>query len=144
MQHARLKGVDLHQDSLTVARPHSACQARLRSRYTTRRSPDWLKSKNPACEAVKREAKEEGTPPLPFVAANSVRGRHSEEGVSPPSGHFGLAPGRSPSSLFCGVLSSRLAEQSSFAAMLEDAIFWIAIAATVAGLVAVAVSIARG
>jgi hypothetical protein len=31
-----------------------------------------------------------------------------------------------------------------FAAMQEDAIFWIAIAATVAGLEAVAVSIARG
>jgi hypothetical protein len=31
-----------------------------------------------------------------------------------------------------------------FVAMLEDAIFWIAIAVTVAGLVAVAVSIARG
>jgi hypothetical protein len=59
MQHARLKGVDLHQDSLTVARPHSACQARLRSRYTTRRSPDWLKSKNPAGEAVKREAEDD-------------------------------------------------------------------------------------
>jgi hypothetical protein len=34
--------------------------------------------------------------------------------------------------------------QRYFAAMLEDATFWIAIAVTVAGLVAVAVSIARG
>jgi hypothetical protein len=39
---------------------------------------------------------------------------------------------------------SRGAEQRYFAAMLEDAIFWIAIAVTVAGLVGVTVSIARG
>jgi hypothetical protein len=38
---------------------------------------------------------------------------------------------------------SRVAEQRYFAGMLEDPIFWIAIAVTVAGLVAVAVSIAR-
>jgi hypothetical protein len=37
-----------------------------------------------------------------------------------------------------------VAEQRSFTAMLEDAIFGIAIAVTVAGLVAVAVIIARG
>jgi hypothetical protein len=37
-----------------------------------------------------------------------------------------------------------VAEQRYFAGMLEDLIFWIAIAVTVAGLVAVAVSIARG
>jgi ATP-dependent DNA ligase len=29
------------------------------SRYTSGRSPDWLKSKNPACAAVKREAEED-------------------------------------------------------------------------------------
>jgi bifunctional non-homologous end joining protein LigD len=29
------------------------------SRYRSGRSPDWLKSKNPACEAVKREAEED-------------------------------------------------------------------------------------
>jgi hypothetical protein len=28
-------------------------------RYRSRRSPDWLKMKNPACEAVKREAEED-------------------------------------------------------------------------------------
>ena len=28
------------------------------SRYRSGRSPDWLKSKNPACEAVRREAEE--------------------------------------------------------------------------------------
>jgi hypothetical protein len=37
-----------------------------------------------------------------------------------------------------------VAEQRYFAAMLEDATFWIAIAVTIAGLVAIAVSIARG
>ena len=29
------------------------------STYRSGRSPDWLKSKNPACEAVKREAEED-------------------------------------------------------------------------------------
>jgi ATP-dependent DNA ligase len=29
------------------------------STYRSGRSPDWLKSKNPACEAVKREAKKD-------------------------------------------------------------------------------------
>jgi bifunctional non-homologous end joining protein LigD len=29
------------------------------SRYTSGRSPDWLKSKNPASEAVRREAEED-------------------------------------------------------------------------------------
>jgi bifunctional non-homologous end joining protein LigD len=29
------------------------------SRYRSGRSPDWLKSKNPACEAVRREAEED-------------------------------------------------------------------------------------
>jgi len=38
----------------------------------------------------------------------------------------------------------RVAEQRYFAAMLEGATFWIAIAVTIAGLVAIAVSIARG
>jgi len=37
-----------------------------------------------------------------------------------------------------------VAEQRYFAAMLEGATFWIAIAVTIAGLVAIAVSIARG
>lgn len=32
---------------------------RLGSRYRSGRSPDWLKMKNPACEAVKREAEED-------------------------------------------------------------------------------------
>ena len=31
---------------------------RLGSRYRSGRSPDWLKFKNPACAAVKREAEE--------------------------------------------------------------------------------------
>jgi ATP-dependent DNA ligase len=30
------------------------------SRYRSGRSPDWLKSKNPACEAVRREANRPG------------------------------------------------------------------------------------
>ena len=42
-----------------------------------------------------------------------------------------------------GADHSRVAEQRYLAAMLEDATFWIAIAVTVAGLVAIAVSIAR-
>jgi ATP-dependent DNA ligase len=29
------------------------------STYRSGRSPDWLKSKNPACEAVRREAEED-------------------------------------------------------------------------------------
>jgi ATP-dependent DNA ligase len=29
------------------------------SAYRSGRSPDWLKSKNPACEAVRREAEED-------------------------------------------------------------------------------------
>jgi ATP-dependent DNA ligase len=29
------------------------------SPYQSGRSPDWLKSKNPACEAVKREEEED-------------------------------------------------------------------------------------
>jgi ATP-dependent DNA ligase len=29
------------------------------SLYRSDRSPDWLKSKNPACEAVRREAEED-------------------------------------------------------------------------------------
>jgi bifunctional non-homologous end joining protein LigD len=29
------------------------------STYCSGRSPDWLKSKNPACEAVRREAEED-------------------------------------------------------------------------------------
>jgi ATP-dependent DNA ligase len=29
------------------------------SPYRSGRSPDWLKSKNPTCEAVKREAEED-------------------------------------------------------------------------------------
>jgi ATP-dependent DNA ligase len=32
---------------------------RLGSRYRSGRSPDWLKFKNPACEAVGREAEED-------------------------------------------------------------------------------------
>jgi bifunctional non-homologous end joining protein LigD len=32
---------------------------RLGSRYRSGRSPDWLKMKNPACEAVRREAEED-------------------------------------------------------------------------------------
>jgi ATP-dependent DNA ligase len=32
---------------------------RLGSRYRSGRSPDWLKFKNPACEAVRREAEED-------------------------------------------------------------------------------------
>jgi hypothetical protein len=32
---------------------------RLGSRYRSGRSPDWLKMKNPACAAVKREAEED-------------------------------------------------------------------------------------
>ena len=32
---------------------------RLGSRYCSGRSPDWLKMKNPACEAVTREEEEE-------------------------------------------------------------------------------------
>ena len=32
---------------------------RLGSRYRSGRSPDWLTFKNPACEAVRREAEEE-------------------------------------------------------------------------------------
>jgi hypothetical protein len=54
--------------------------------------------------------------------------------TGPPRSRQGLTD-----SFFEGV-----AEQRYFVAMLEDAIFWIAIAVTVAGLVAVAVSIARG
>jgi bifunctional non-homologous end joining protein LigD len=30
------------------------------SPYRSGRSPDWLKLKNPACEAVRREAEEDG------------------------------------------------------------------------------------
>ena len=29
------------------------------STYRSGRSPDWIKSKNPACEAVRREAEED-------------------------------------------------------------------------------------
>jgi len=44
-----------------------ACKLRLEgivskrkdSAYCSGRSPDWLKSKNPACAAVKREAEED-------------------------------------------------------------------------------------
>jgi bifunctional non-homologous end joining protein LigD len=32
---------------------------RLGSRYRSGRSPDWLKMKNPACEAVRREDEED-------------------------------------------------------------------------------------
>jgi ATP-dependent DNA ligase len=32
------------------------------SPYRSGRSPDWLKSKNPACEAVRREAEEDWGP----------------------------------------------------------------------------------
>jgi ATP-dependent DNA ligase len=32
---------------------------RLGSRYRSGRSSDWLKMKNPACEAVRREAEED-------------------------------------------------------------------------------------
>jgi bifunctional non-homologous end joining protein LigD len=35
---------------------------RKNSPYRSGRSPDWLKSKNPACAAVKREAEEDGLP----------------------------------------------------------------------------------
>ena len=37
---------------------------RLGSRYRSGRSPDWLKMKNPAAPAVKREAGGVGEPPL--------------------------------------------------------------------------------
>jgi bifunctional non-homologous end joining protein LigD len=37
------------------------------SPYRSDGSPDWLKSKNPACEAVKREAEEDGDGERPLV-----------------------------------------------------------------------------
>jgi bifunctional non-homologous end joining protein LigD len=54
-----------HQDGVTVFQ--HACKMglegivskRLGSRYRSGRSPDWLKFKNPAAPAVKREAEED-------------------------------------------------------------------------------------
>ena len=61
----RLSGHLEHPDGLTVFQ--HACKMglegivskRLGSRYRSGRSPDWLKFKNPAAPAVKREAEEE-------------------------------------------------------------------------------------
>jgi ATP-dependent DNA ligase len=39
--------------------PKGIVSKRLGSRYRSGRSPDWLKFKNPAAPAVKREAEEE-------------------------------------------------------------------------------------
>jgi bifunctional non-homologous end joining protein LigD len=55
----------IHEDGETVFR--HACKMGLEgivskrkdSPYRSGRSPDWLKSKNPACAAVKREAEED-------------------------------------------------------------------------------------
>jgi ATP-dependent DNA ligase len=45
------------------------------SRYSSGRSPHWIKSKNPACEAVRREAEEEwGKWPSRRARASNQRG----------------------------------------------------------------------
>jgi bifunctional non-homologous end joining protein LigD len=67
-----------HDDGETVFR--HACKMgledivskRLGSRYRSGRSPDWLKFKNPACAAVKREAEEDWGHSGRGVAAISV------------------------------------------------------------------------
>jgi hypothetical protein len=51
----------LHRNWLSEPLVRMAARSRQRktSTYRSGRSPDWLKSKNPACEAVRREAEED-------------------------------------------------------------------------------------
>jgi hypothetical protein len=93
-----------------------------------------------------------GASAIPTCDDAGWRRRHRDAGVVSYRGganlrHSGAPPGEDqarPSGVSPKFGRSRVAEQRSFTAMLEDAIFWIAIAVTVAGLVAVAVIIARG
>ena len=65
------------------------------STYRSGRSPDWLKSKNPACEAVRREAEEDLLPTcerlgigfLPYfpLASGLLTGKY-RRGQAPPEG----------------------------------------------------------
>jgi bifunctional non-homologous end joining protein LigD len=53
-----LNGEDLRRDPLEV-RKTTLVSKRKDSPYRSGRSPDWLKSKNPAAPAVKREIEED-------------------------------------------------------------------------------------
>ena len=58
-----LDGDDLRGDPLAVRKATLGLEGilskRKDSRYRSGRSPDWIKSKNPDCTAVKREAEED-------------------------------------------------------------------------------------